>query len=527
MFTSMKVAETNAAGETIERNVCIKRSHIFIGSSESVGKKNDWQFHISCLNHLIREYQSKRGVSEIIVEVAVITDRCPTQYLCRQNFLQVAKASKIEDSPVLKHYFACVSRFKGDHDAEGKVVKEGIRKLVLGGAEGTTAWDFYVAVKRKYERAEMNEKKEMNKLHERKLYFTVYSEEERSRLDQGEHEGDIVFADMNIRDDTDPIHATNKIHSVEGLKNFVFTSYEDIVDLEGIREELYELEHKDYDHCNDDEFLSTFGEEDYPPTPAELARFDFLQIERQLVEELDDEEIVMESLLDSTPQFRTEYLNEFLRRCGKRKPPKATEAKLNWVRNWLKASPIERLFTHRTVEHLKDWYEKKFPGTDKPPSLKRQIVGDILGIDLPKNPAKAKTAREYYRAANKERAKELNPNMTLKEVNHFLNSEFDGLGESDSYQWEEKARKDEERYERDLRDLQSGEEEGQVFYLMRSNLPGGCRECLSNNPDACVCPHIDQMKRRIVRMKVKQKDTDKDDDSCSEENDCFHFDFDI
>ncbi len=117
--------------------------------------------------------------------------------------------------------------------------------------------------------------------------------------------------------------------------------------------------------------------------------------------------------------------------------------------------------------------------------------------------------------------------MTLKEVNHFLNSEFDGLGESDSYQWEEKARKDEERYERDLRDLQSGEEEGQVFYLMRSNLPGGCRECLSNNPDACVCPHRDQMKRRIVRMKVKQKDTDKDDDSCSEENDCFHFDFDI
>jgi hypothetical protein len=73
-----------------------------------------------------------------------------------------------------------------------------------------------------------------------------------------------------------------------------------------------------------------------------------------------------------------------------------------------------------------------------------------------KNPAKAKTAREYYRAANKERAKELNPNMTMKEVNHFLNGEFDVLGEDASYQWEEKARKDEERYERDLRDLQSG-----------------------------------------------------------------------
>lgn len=502
--------------------MCIKRSHIFIGSSESAGKKNDWQFHISCLNHLIREYQSKRGISEIILEVALITDRCPTQYLCRQNFLQVAKASKKEDSPVLKHYFACVSRFKGDHDAEGKVIKEGIRKLVLGGDEGTTAWDFYVAVKRKYERANMNEKKEMNKLHERKLYFTVYSEEERIRLDQGEHAGHIVFADMNIPDDTDPIHATNKIHSVEGLKNFVFTSYEDFVDLEGIREELYELEHNDYDQSNDDEYLSKFDEDDYPPNPAELARFNFLQIERRLVNGLDDEEIVMESLRNRTSQFQKEYLDEFLKRCGKQKPPKALETKLNGVRKWLKASPIDRLFTLRTAENLKDWYEKKFPGTDNPPTLKRQIVGDILGIDLPKNPAKAKTAREYYRAANKERAKELNPNMTMKEVNHILNVEFDALGEDASYQWKEKAREDEERYERDIRDLQSSEEEGQVYYLMRSNLPGGCRECLSNNPDACVCPHRDHMKRRIVRMKVKQKDTDRDEDSYSEENNSFH-----
>jgi len=109
VYEYRKVAETNAAGETIERNVCIKRSHIFIGSSESAGKKNDWQFHISCLNHLIREYQSKRGVSEIIVEVAVITDRCPTQYLCRQNFLQVAKASKIEDSCFEALLCLCIS----------------------------------------------------------------------------------------------------------------------------------------------------------------------------------------------------------------------------------------------------------------------------------------------------------------------------------------------------------------------------------------------------------------------------------
>lgn len=188
----------------------------------------------------------------------------------------------------------------------------------------------------------------------------------------------------------------------------------------------------------------------------------------------------------------------------------------------MKVSPIDRIFTLRTAENLKDWYEKKFPGTDNPPTLKRQIVGDILGIDLPKNPAKAKTAREYYRAANKERAKELNPNMTMKEVNHILNVEFDALGEDASYHWEEKAREDEERYERDIRDLQSSEEEGQVYYLMRSNLPGGCRECLSNNPDACVCPHRDHMKRRIVRMKVKQKDTDRDEDSYSEENNSFH-----
>mmetsp|Transcript_1053 Transcript_1053/g.1423 ORF Transcript_1053/g.1423 Transcript_1053/m.1423 type:complete len:81 (-) Transcript_1053:102-344(-) len=78
-------------------------------------------------------------------------------------------ASKEDNFPTLKHYFTCVSRGKGDHDAEGKVVKEGIARLVLGGWEGTTAWDFYCASKTEVAKEVMNEENEINHLHQRTI----------------------------------------------------------------------------------------------------------------------------------------------------------------------------------------------------------------------------------------------------------------------------------------------------------------------------------------------------------------------
>ena len=49
-----------------------KRSHCYIGSTESAGKKNNWMFHNACLEHLIGVLQGER--SEPLLEVVVMTD---------------------------------------------------------------------------------------------------------------------------------------------------------------------------------------------------------------------------------------------------------------------------------------------------------------------------------------------------------------------------------------------------------------------------------------------------------------------
>ena len=99
-----------------------------IGGSESKGKKNNWMFHIDSLKFLIKKLIQQRVDSgrEPAKEVVVVTDRCPSQYLCRQNALQIAKYSFVDDDLLelwLKHLFAVVYRFKGGHDADGKVTK--------------------------------------------------------------------------------------------------------------------------------------------------------------------------------------------------------------------------------------------------------------------------------------------------------------------------------------------------------------------------------------------------------------------
>jgi hypothetical protein len=74
---------------------CTKKSHQFIGSAESAGKKTNWMFHNACLKFLVaklaRQLLEEQGIE--IREILVMTDRCPGQYLCRQNMLQLAKFS--------------------------------------------------------------------------------------------------------------------------------------------------------------------------------------------------------------------------------------------------------------------------------------------------------------------------------------------------------------------------------------------------------------------------------------------------
>eukprot|EP00986_Skeletonema_menzelii_P006460 scaffold2453_cov76-Skeletonema_menzelii.AAC.1 len=509
------VTEINERGEEVKREVCTKRSHIFIGSSESAGKKNDWQFHIACLRYLVRLYQRKRGDSWPIHEVVIISDRCPTQYLCRQNFLQIAMASTEEDFVVVKHGYTCVSRGKGDHDAEGKVVKDGIARLVLGGKKGTKAWDFYSSVREEFEKSDMNTDEQENHLDERTVSFVVYDQDDFNLRNQGQHEGNIVLANMNIEDDTYPIHSTSKIYGVEALPNFILGSYEDIVDLDVAKEGLYELENKETDLQNNDLFLQEYCEDN--PTPSEKARHDFLQIEGGLA--TDGDKLIADSLESQTPKFESEYFEEFVRRCGKLKASKKVKTNSKWVDAWLQASPIERLFIHRTQTQLMELHAWVFPSADRSPNGKRKIVGEILGIDLPTPPTRAKTARELYRNSRRDEMKEENPGKSEKQINSILDNEFKMLDEEYSHFWEVKAIDDKQRYDDEMKELWSVPDEVK-FYLRVSQLMCGCNQCLSNNPDSCESPFKDEMRSRIVQMRLKKKEIESTDNDESIEEHC-------
>ena len=69
--------------------------------------------------------------NELLILINVVwTDNYPTEYKCRQNFLNVAQAAKHhENKTVIIHKFAQKYRFKGSWDATGKNVKE--RYLIM------------------------------------------------------------------------------------------------------------------------------------------------------------------------------------------------------------------------------------------------------------------------------------------------------------------------------------------------------------------------------------------------------------
>ena len=61
---------------------------VFFGDTISSGKKNDHNFHESCLNYIINFYDQRRlcqGKPPIPTNI-IGTDSCPTQYNYKQNF---------------------------------------------------------------------------------------------------------------------------------------------------------------------------------------------------------------------------------------------------------------------------------------------------------------------------------------------------------------------------------------------------------------------------------------------------------
>ena len=358
--------------------VCTKKSHHFIGSSESAGKKNNWMYHHACLGHLI-DTLKRQGLTPEVEEVTIATDRCSGQYLCRQSFLQLAKYSSREGNPVLKHIFAVVHRFKGDHDAEGKVVKQQITKLVLAGKKGATAWDFY-ATCRSHDVLHPKPNQKLNKLDERHFYYVSYDEDDYQNRNKGDHEGRIVLADMNNSDDAKRIEQTKDIYMLSGIPTSETTVVQEVsqerqLDLWDI---LHVLEKKNNDEENNDQFLARIENDSSKRilvlSEAEKGRRDCILIE---IGEKDPS-----VLLTELSGLHKDYMTEFLYRAGKLKPPKTKKAMTTHISKWLNASATDRLYILRSRTQIVNLYNKMCP---KPPSSKMTIqnmIGDIIGHDV-------------------------------------------------------------------------------------------------------------------------------------------------
>ena len=361
--------------------------------------------------------------------------------------------------------------------------------------------------KKNHEKFGMNDEGTKNHLDERTVYFVAYSPEEYNERNQGDHEGSIVLADMNIQDDTDCLHASKKIYATAGLSDFVPSSLDDFIDWKEVRDELYELEQKGKHEYDDDSFLDIIEYED-DPSPADLARQTFLLIQKGNSEEEDCDVVntYLEAASAKPGKSSKEFLDAFLSHCGREQPLKIMARAKENVDKWLAANQFDRLLSQRSTNQLQKWHKKRFPGNQKPPEIKKKIVEDILGLEFPTVPPKPKKAKQLYRDENFQRARKGNPNATRKDINQNLNEEFDQLCDDESRFWDEEEQRDKERYDEEMLSFKEGNPDDEVFYMRRFDMLCACNPCLNNDLDGCLAPYKKYMKPKIVRMKVKQKE---------------------
>ena len=110
----------------------------FFAETMSKGKKNDHAMHNVALNAIITQYTDNGKMSAPLRHVIVWSDNAPTQYRCRQNFIQVASVKKRHPNVEITHRFAVPHNFKGVHDSFGKDPAYKIKKLELEGTQSST-----------------------------------------------------------------------------------------------------------------------------------------------------------------------------------------------------------------------------------------------------------------------------------------------------------------------------------------------------------------------------------------------------
>jgi hypothetical protein len=318
---------------------CTTRSHIYVGGCEGKGKKNDWQFHIACVHDIIDRMNAKREKEgrAPLREFIVVTDRCPTQYLCRQNFLQIAKSGT-----VIRHCYACKFNFKGRHDSEGGVLKTGNTYNVMRNESGTTPWELYLGGVKNHTLTENDTEKSNNSvsnINTRDFSFVVYSEEQFDELNQGEHEGKIILANMNITDDTKPVEGTQKIYMARGFGASPPAGLHRIEEetLQYTTWQLDEIANINQDSEDEDKFCERITDEDNLDL-SDQVRLDFIRSKNGEIESLD----VL--CLSKKP---LPYLDEFLTRIGKQPLPKAKQTKIIHIQKWFVADKNSKVFIHR------------------------------------------------------------------------------------------------------------------------------------------------------------------------------------
>jgi hypothetical protein len=101
--------------------------HVRVWSSE----KGNYDFHQTAMKKIAKLYKEKLpGLRYMKIK----TDGAPTQYKCRQNLWQVARAHVDQETGVVQlHDFAATSHFGGPHDSVGKEFKREYKKAVLKG----------------------------------------------------------------------------------------------------------------------------------------------------------------------------------------------------------------------------------------------------------------------------------------------------------------------------------------------------------------------------------------------------------
>ena len=207
--------------------------HHFFADTISAGKKSDHVMHNTCFDVVIPFYERhfKEELGTKLEVVKVWTDNAPTQYRCRQNFLQVAKVKERHPNIKLIHRLAVVDNFKGAHDSYGKDPKRFISKQELNLMRSPNALGAFIICNSamRIDTKEDNKWKDYEKNQDVRLkgkgtygmdgryfYMVVETQNDLEALSQ-HFPGQVILCNRKKIEDTvnkAPIKGTTKLHEV-------------------------------------------------------------------------------------------------------------------------------------------------------------------------------------------------------------------------------------------------------------------------------------------------------------------------